>query len=195
MSRWVRAALVLVLALAISGCDLLGPSSQPPAVTVDTISAAMDKSDMKSAHFTVVGNVAKDGARYPVQGDGVLQRFPTSALATNLTLLTYSAAGDIQLQQIQIGGKIYSKLGAGAWTSKPETSTISPLNPTGYAGEDTRAGQAVWHVRSSDATSSYDMWVRESDAYIVLISYLDSAGNSFNFIMNSYNKSPVVTAP
>ena len=194
MSRLPLAIVCACLVLAISGCGDQ-QSSQPPGFTFSSIKAALNKSNMKSAHFSVVGNVVRNGASYAIQGDGVLQRLPAAAVETNLTVLTNSAAGDVQLQQIQIGGKVYSRTGTGAWSSQPDTSTVSPLNPTGYSGEDSRNGQAVWHLRSSDALNSYDMWIRESDAYIVLISYKDSSGESLNFIMNSYNKSPVIIAP
>ena len=65
---------------------------------------------------------------------------------------------------------------------------------TTYVGEEIISGAAVWHARSVSGKSTYDIWIRESDGYIVQLKF---AGTSGTFTMDffSYNKSPIIVAP
>lgn len=181
------------LALSTAGCSIFPDSPMPTPVTVDQVRAAFDNSNMKSAHFSVEGSFIKGANRFDVTGDGVLQRVPAEALQMNLIVLTYSAQGDLHIEQITIGGRLYTRVGTGQWTSTPETA--SPTTPTSYVGEETIAATLAWHVRSAGSGNTYDMWVRESDGYIAYLKLTDPTGSTFNMSFNSYNNSPVVVAP
>jgi hypothetical protein len=93
---------------------------------------------------------------------------------------------------VTVGGKDYTRIGSGGWSSKPTTS--SATTPTSYVGEEIMGGVSVWHARSTAVHSTYDMWIRESDGYIVQLAL---SGTSGDYTMNfdSYNKSPLIPTP
>ena len=59
-------------------------------------------------------------------------------------------------------------------------------------GEETLAGNTVWHARSNAAGNTDDIWVRESDGQIVQLAFSGASGN-FTMTFDSYNKSPVIS--
>lgn len=147
---------------------------------------------MKSAHFKLHGTMIKKPGYYPVTGDGIIQLAPREAFLMNLRVQTYSSLGVLKIQEVSVGGKDYSRVGTGGWSSK--RSTASPTAPTSYVGEEILAGTSVWHARSTALHSTYDMWIRESDGYILQLVYSGASGN-FTMIFDSYNKSPLIPTP
>jgi hypothetical protein len=184
-----------LVALAITACgssvaDTPGPTPTP--ITADSVRLAFDNSTMKSAHFKVKGTLIVKGNYLPVTGDGVVQLRPREAFKTNLSVQTYTSLGVLKIQEVTIGGRDYTRLGTGHWTSKP--STTSPTTLTSYVGEEIMNGTPVWHARSAAAASTYDVWVRESDGYMVKLSLAQATGN-LSMTFDSYNKSPVIVKP
>src|SRR2546422_3827041 len=122
-----------VIALAAGACgssvaDTPGPTPSP--VTADSVRAAFDNSTMKNAHFNLSGTVIKKPSYYPVTGDGVLQRTPREALLMNLRVQTYTSMGVLKIQEVTIGGKLYTRVGTGRRAS-PRT-TNPPAAATTY---------------------------------------------------------------
>jgi hypothetical protein len=193
--RWTLAAAGAFLVLATAACgsaDAGTPGPTPITVTADTIRTAFDSSTMKNAHFTLHGTFIVKRNYFPVTGDGVLQLAPREALAMTLRVQTYSSLGVLKIQDVTIGGRLYTRLGTGRWTSKPTTDTVTTI--TSYVGEEIISGTAVWHVRASDNGGTYDMWIRESDAYVVQLTVTSKSGNlTMNF--DSYNKSRAIAKP
>jgi len=195
----VRRALVTValgLLAVTTACSggLFGDVPSPSPVTAASVRAAVDNSSMDNAHFRVTGTLGIQGGHDPVSGDGVLEKNPTTALSLNLTVKTNTRAGNVTVQEVEIGGMIYTRTGNGQWTSAPETSTFSPTAPTTYVGEEDIGGTTTWHARSADKGSTYDIWVRETDGYIVYLSFTDSKSMlSMNF--DTYNRSALITVP
>ena len=184
-----------VVALATSACgssDAGAPGPIPSPITADSVRAAFDNSKMKSAHFKVQGTLIKKPGYYPVTGDGVFQLVPREALQTNLRVQTYTSAGVLKIQEVNIVGRLYTRVGTGRWTSK--ASSDSPMTLTSYVGEETLAGTTVWHARSVTAHSTYDVWVRESDGYIVQLA-LAQANSNLTMTFDSCNKSPAIAIP
>lgn len=194
MLRRTVVATAVGLLFTVSACgDVV--SSTPPSpspVTAAKVQAAVDNSTMKNAHFVVSGRFQVGIDHDPVTGDGVLQRVPTEAMALNLTI--QANGRQLTIQERSVGGRDYSRTGTGKWTSKPSQSTVSPTAPTVYVGEEYISGTWAWHARSSDSTTTYDLWVRESDGYLVVLT-LNQPGNFFSMSFDSYNKSPTITAP
>jgi len=184
---------LLALTTACSG-GLFGEVPSPSPITAASVRAAVDNSGMLNAHFRVTGTLGIQGNHFPVTGDGVLEKSPTSALSLNLTVKTNTRAGNITVQEVLIGGQIYTRTGNGQWTSAPETSTFSPTAPTTYVGEEDIAGTTTWHARSADNGSTYDIWVRETDGYIVFLSFIDTK-SSLTMTFDTYNESPLITVP
>jgi len=186
------AGAVAVLASTSCGSPSAGAATPTPGpVTADSVRAAFYNSTMDNAHFRLFGTVIKNRTYYPVTGDGVLQLRPVEALVINTYLTTYSTRA-LKIQEVTIDGKIYTRLNAGKWTSKP--TAISPTAVTTYVGEEILNGVAVWHARSTPSRSTYDLWVRESDGFIVEIKYTSVNGTiTMNF--DSYNKSREIAAP
>jgi hypothetical protein len=195
--RRTLATACTVVALATTACgsssvaDTAGGPTPSP-VTAATVSAALNHSKMKSGHFRLIGTLIKQPSYFPVTGNGVLQLAPREGFLMNLSVQTYSSQGTVKMQSISIGGKDYSRVGNGAWASKP--SKNSPTKPSSYIGEETVAGSKVWHARSVAPGSIYDMWIRESDGYIVQLALSLATGN-FTMTFDSYNKSPAIRAP
>jgi hypothetical protein len=195
----VRRALViaalgpLAVTTACSG-GIFGSVPSPSPVTAASVRAAVDNSTMDNAHFRVTGTLGIQGNHFPVTGDGVLERNPTTALSLNLTVQTNTRAGNLTVQEVEIGGQIYTRTGNGKWTSAPETSTSSPTAPTTYVGEESIAGTMTWHAQAAQNGSTYDIWVRETDGYIVFLQYTTTA-SVFTMHFDKYNESPLITVP
>ncbi len=190
----VTVALGLVAVTTACSGGIFGDVPSPSPVTAASVRAAVDNSSMDNAHFRVTGTLGIQGSHYPVTGDGVLEKNPTTALSLNLTVKTNTRAGNVTVQEVEIGGMIYTRTGNGQWTSAPETSTFSPTAPTTYVGEEDIGGTTSWHARSADKGSTYDIWVRETDGYIVYLSFTDSKSMlTMNF--DTYNQSALITVP
>jgi hypothetical protein len=184
---------VLCLTSACGGAFFSNVPSPSP-VTADTVRNAVDNSTMQNAHFRVSGTLGIQGNHFPLTGDGVLQRTPSTALSLNMTVETNTRAGNLTVQEVVIGGRTYARLNGGKWTSTPDTSTISPTAPTTYVGEEAIGGVMTWHASTAEKGSTYDIWVRETDGYIVYIQFTDPA-SALTMNFDIYNKSPVITAP
>ena len=189
------AGFVLVLATTACGTPAAGAvqtSATPGPVTADSIGAAFANSLMDNGHFKMHGTLIKNRTYFPVTGDGVLQQRPTEALLMNLNVQTYSSLGVLRIQEIAIGTRLFIRVGKGKWTQKRESA--SPTTPTVYVGEEIMSGTAVWHARSTVGSSTFDIWIRETDGYPVQLVYASTSGTlTMNF--NTFNKSPVITAP
>jgi hypothetical protein len=196
--RWLQtlATAGALVALASTACgstsaaDTSGPIPTP--VTADSVRLALDNSTMKSAHFKVTGTLIVKGNYLPVTGDGIVQLRPREAFKINMNVQTYTSLGVLKMQAVTIGGRAYTKLGSGHWTSKPSTS--SPTSITTYVGEETINGTPVWHARSGTKANTYDAWIRESDGYMVKISLAQATGN-MSMTFDTYNKSPLIVKP
>ena len=187
------AAALVALASTSCGSPVAGaPAATPGPVTADSIRTAFSNSTMDNAHFRLHGTAIKNRTYYPVTGDGVLQLRPVEALVTNSYLQTYTTRGAVKIQEVSVDGRLYTRTGAGKWTSKATSLSVSAL--TIYVGEEIMDGAAVWHAQTSTARSTYDLWIRESDAYIVQIKYTSISGTvTMNF--DTYNKSREIVAP
>jgi hypothetical protein len=193
--RRTLATAAALVALAGSACgspvaDTSGPTPSP--ITAATVRAAFEHSTMKSAHFRFSGTLIKKPGYYPVTGDGILQLVPRDALKMNFRVQTYTSAGVIKIQEVAIGGRLYIRTGSGGWSSKASSGSVTSL--TSYVGEETLAGASVWHAQTASKGNIYDLWVRESDGYIVQLTYTSASGN-LTMTFDSYNKSPVVAVP
>ncbi len=52
----------------------------------------------------------------------------------------------------------------------------------------------TWHASTAENGSTYDIWVRETDGYIVYIQFTDpNSALTMNF--DTYNQSPLITVP
>jgi hypothetical protein len=184
-----------VVALATTGCgssDAGAPGPTPTPITADSVRAAFNNSGMKSAHFKIHGTLIRKPGYYPMTGDGVFQLLPREALQTNISIQTYGPAGVLRIQEVNINGRLYTRLGTGRWTSK--ASTDSPTTITKYVGEEIQAGTVVWHAQSVSAHSTYDVWIRESDGYIVQLALAQATGN-LTFTFDSWDKSKAIAVP
>jgi hypothetical protein len=198
MWRRTLAIVTFGLALATAGCTSpLGGShsSGPPPMTATNVNDAMNQSTMKNAHFTAEGFLASGANRYAFTGEGDMQQTPVFAMEMNLVIQTYTAYGGVNVKIIDIGGRTYTRFGAGGWTSEADTQSFPSGTPTNYIGAETRAGVPVWHVEEVSDGNVQDIWVRESDGYIVYMTFTDASGSGFDLLMTSYNASPVIKAP
>lgn len=185
--------MVVALATVACGSDVAGTAGPTPTpVTVDTVRAAFDSSTMKNAHFKLHGTLIIKRNYFPVTGDGVLQLLPREALSMTFRVQTYSSLGVLKAQEVTIGGRMYSRFGSGAWTSKPTTS--SPTAIATYVGEEIMSAIAVWHVRSISTADTTDMWIRESDGYIVQLVDASKSG-TLTMEFDTYNKSRAISKP
>jgi len=184
---------VLAVTSACGGAFFADVPSPSP-VTAASVRAAVDNSSMQNAHFRVTGTLGIQGNHFPITGDGVLERSPTTALSLNLTVQSNTRAGNLTVQEVDIGGTLYTRVGNGKWTSAPDTSTSSPTTPTTYVGEEDIAGTMTWHARSAENGTSYDIWVRETDGYIVFLQYT-TAASVFTMHFDTYNESALITVP
>jgi hypothetical protein len=184
-----------VLATAACGSPVAGAPVASPAgpVTADSIRAAFTNSTMDSGHFRLHGTVIKNRVYFPINGNGVLQLRPTEALLVNLSIQTFGTPPLIKGTEITIGGKLYSRIGAGHWSSKA-ASHGSMVTITTYVGEEIISGAGVWHTRSVDGKNTSDIWIRESDGYIVQLKFASVTGG-YTMEFFSYNKNPIIVAP
>jgi hypothetical protein len=194
-NRRVLAIVGAIVALASTSCGSPAagaPVATPGPVTADSIKAAFSNSTMDNAHFTLHGTAVKNRTYYPVTGDGVLQLRPVEALVQNSHLQTFTSRSGLKIQEVTINGRLYSRIGTGKWTSKATSLSVSEI--TTYVGEEILDGTAVWHARTNTSRSTYDLWIRETDAYIVQIKFISVSG-SVTMSFDSYNKSREIVAP
>ena len=195
--RRILATAGFVVALATTACGVpaagaVPTSPTPGPVTADSVSAAFGNSTMDNGHFKLHGTFIKNRVYFPVTGDGVLQLRPQEALAMNLSIQTFGSQGTLKIQEIAMGTRLFIRVGKGKWGQKRESA--SPTAPSTYLGEQIISGVALWHTRSSSGSSSFDLWIRETDGYPVQLQYASTSGTlTMNF--NLYNKSPVIKAP
>ncbi|HEV2218377.1 MAG TPA: hypothetical protein VGV88_12485 [Candidatus Dormibacteraeota bacterium] len=187
---------LLALPTACGGA-LFGSVPSPSPVTADSVSAAFDNSTMTNGHFLVTGTIGVQDTHYPVTGDGVLQKSPAFALKLDLTVQGNSGA-TLVIHEVLVGGKDYTRVGNGKWSSTPDTSSSSPTTATKYVGEETIGGTLTWHAQSADHATgggnTYDIWVRETDGYVVFLQYT-SPSSVLTMRFDTYNQSPAITAP
>ena len=184
-----------VVALASTSCGspvAVASNPTPGPVTADSVRTALSSSTMDNAHFKLHGTLIKRRTYYPYTGDGVLQLRPVEALLMNVSLQTYSGHGATRSQNITIDGRVYTRTGTGKWSSTP--TTISPTAVTSYVGEEIMDGKAVWHARTEAGRTVYDLWIRESDAYLVQMKYSGPSG-TYTMIFDSYNTSRAIAKP
>jgi hypothetical protein len=184
-----------VVALASTSCGspvAIASKPTPGPVTADSVHAAFGNSTMDNGHFKLHGQIIHRPTYYPVTGDGVLELRPREALQMNLNVQTFSSKGVVKIREVNIGSTSYTRVGTGHWTSKPTSS--SPINLTIYIGEEIMSGVAVWHARTGTGHNAFDVWVRESDGYIVQITYADTSG-TFTMNFDAYNKSGEIPVP
>jgi hypothetical protein len=188
------AGATVLLASAACGEPVAGapPVPTPTPVTGESIAAAVGNSTMDNAHFRLFGNLVHKPTYYPVTGDGILQLRPVEALQMNLNVQTFSSLGVLKIQEIAVGTRLYMRVGTGKWSAKRESA--SATTPTSYVGEEIMYGNAVWHARSTSGSSSYDIWVRESDGYITQLVYATTSGK-LTMVFNLYNKSRPIVIP
>jgi hypothetical protein len=147
---------------------------------------------MDNAHFTLHGTLMKNRTfYYPITGNGVLQLRPVEALATSIYPQNYGSHAT-KIQRVSIGGRLYTRNGTGRWTSAPTPVSLTAI--TSYVGEEIINGTAVWHARTEAGRTTYDLWLRESDGYIVQVKYA-GVGGTYTMIFDSYNNSPEIAAP
>ena len=183
----------LVLATTACGSDVAGTAGPAPTpVTADTVRAAFDSSTMKNAHFRLHGTFIVKRNYFPLTGDGVLQLAPREAVAMTFRIQTYSSQGLLKFQVVTVGGKAYLRVGSGRWTSKPSTGSMVTI--TSYVGGEIMSGTAVWHVRSVSGGDTNDIWIRETDAYIVQLVDVGTSG-TMTMDFDSYNKSRAIAKP
>ena len=189
------AGTAVVLATAACGSPVAGAPVASPAgpVTADSIRAAFTSSTMDSGHFRLHGTLIKNRVYFPTTGNGVLQLRPTEALLVNLSIQTFGTPPLLKTTEITIGGKLYSRIGAGHWSSKAASGN-SIVTITTYVAEEIISSVGVWHVRSVDGKSTYDIWIRESDGYLVQLKFAGASGG-FTMEFFSYNKNPIIVAP
>ena len=190
----VVACAAVVLVTGACGSPVAGApvAATPGPVTADSIQAALNNSTMDSGHFRMHGTIIKNRVYFPVNGNGVLQQRPEEALLMNLSVQTFGNPPLLKMTEITVGGKIYSRVGSGHWSSKASSSSI--LSITTYVGEEIISGAGVWHARSVEGKNTYDIWVRESDGYLVQLKFAGTSG-SYTMEFFSYNKNPVIVAP
>lgn len=193
-SRWLWiAGGLLGLLLVATAC---GPSSTAISggtPTATSVANAIKTSSMKNAHFTAQGSLASGANRLAATGDGTIQIKPTFALQINFQIQT--SLGTTGLEVIVVDNTEYSRTGTGAWTTQPDPSAAFVTMPNKYIGEDTLNGIKAWHVQWQGQPGTYDDWVRESDGYLMKVTYAATVGSTYTFTFDSYNTATIIVAP
>lgn len=160
--RLLLAAVPLVL-LAACAAPIIGtPSAQE-------IAAKPSQSNLKDAHFTLVGQVTSGAADVQVKGEGLMVFRPSTASRMILT----GSVGVIPfaVELISVNGVEYQRVGNAKWTKT--TSNAKPASSSTWAtakglkliGEESLPQGKAWHVKGTSDGQPFDLWVRESDGY------------------------------
>jgi len=189
---WIGGGLVGLLLIATAcGTSSTAISSSTPTAT--SVASAIKNSSMMNGHFTVQGNLASGANRLAATGDGTIQIKPAFALQINFQIQT--SLGTTGLEVIVVDNTEYSHTGAGAWTTQPDPSAASVTTPNKYVGEATLNGIKAWHVEWQGQPGTYDDWVRESDGYLMKVTYAATVGSTYTFTFDSYNTGTIILAP
>jgi len=190
--QWIGGGL-LGLLLAATACSTSSTAISGGPPTAPSVANAIQHSSMKNAHFTVHGSLASGASRLAATGDGTIQIKPTFALHINFQIQT--TLGTTGLEVIVVDNTEYSRTGTGGWTSQPDLSAASLTTPDKYIGVDTLSGSKAWHVQWQGQPGTYDDWVRESDGYLMKVTYAAAAGSTYTFTFDSYNTGTIIVAP
>jgi Domain of unknown function (DUF4352) len=186
-----RLLIVALLLLIAAGCA--APWTPP---TPADILAKPSHSSMKDGHFKLSGHLTSGAYATDLTGDGVMILQPN--YASSMHLQGSIGALPFALQTIDINGKSYSRVGSDKWTEANAQS--EPGNPNGASGakligEDGLPVGKSWHVRATGPSGQqFDVWVRESDGYLVKYSGGTDSG-SITLEFDRYNIAPTVAAP
>jgi outer membrane lipoprotein-sorting protein len=187
-----RVACLALVVTITSACS--APWSPPTAAEILNKPA---QSDMKDGHFTVKAHVTSGTITVDLTGDGTLVLKPKYAVRFNLQ----GSVGQLPIgfQEIVVDGQSYSRLGNQKWIESPSQSEpgnigSSAKNPR-MVGEDNLSQGKSWHEEATDSTGqAFDVWVRESDGYLVKYSGSLSTG-SITLEFDKYNTGGAVSAP
>jgi hypothetical protein len=190
--KWILTAGATAMFLA-SACD---PPWAPP--TPAQILNKPSQSDMKDGHFTLKGHLASGAFAMDVTGDGTMVLKPKYALSVRMQ--GSLGAIPIAIQQIEVGGKSYSRVGNQKWTESdvkggPVGSGSTAKDPK-LVGEESLSQGKSWHIHATDSAPNqpFDAWIRESDGYFVKYSSSSDTG-TLAFEFDKYNTGASVSAP
>jgi len=152
---------------------------------------------MKDGHFTVKAHLASGAITVDLTGDGTMVLKPKYAVSFNLQ----GSVGQlpIGLQEIVVDGQSYSRLGTQKWTDSPSQSEPGNVSSSAKSpkliSEDSLSQGKSWHIQATDSSDqAFDVWVRESDGYLVKYSGSLSTG-SITLEFDKYNTGSAVSAP
>ena len=189
---WIGGGL-LGLLLAATACGTSSAAISGGAPTATSVANAIKNSSMKNAHFTVQGSLASGANRLAATGDGTIQIKPTFALQINFQVQT--SIGTTGLEVIVVDNTEYSRTGTGSWTSQPDPSAAALTTPDKYIGEENLNAVKAWHVQWHGQPGTYDDWVRESDGYLIKVTYAATVGSKYTITFDTYNTGTIVVAP
>jgi Domain of unknown function (DUF4352) len=180
------------LALLLSG-GCAAPWTPP---TPSEILAKPSQSSMKDGHFRISGHITSGAYASDVSGEGTMVMQPRYAFSMRLQ----GSIGQIPfaVQQVDVNGKSYSRVGSAKWTKSDARN--EPGNPSGaraarLIGEESLSAGKSWRVRAVNSSGqTFDMWVRESDGYLVKYAGTSDTG-SISIEFDRYNTGETVSAP
>lgn len=189
--RYCGLSILTMIVLGASGCA--APFSPPTAAE---ILAKPANSNMRDGHFKMSGHISSGTFTTEISGQGVLTLKPHYAMSMqmqgSLGQLAFTA------QSIDIDGKSYSRTGSEKWTqsqAKAQPGMTSGTTNAKLIGEENLSVGKTWHVRGTDSSGRpVDIWVRESDGYMVKYSG-STDGASIALEFDQFNTGTTVTAP
>ncbi len=191
-ARILTAMLGLSLLLT-AGAGCAAPWTPP---TPSEILAKPSHSGMKDGHFKISGHLTSGAYAADVSGDGTMILQPAYALSMRLQ----GSIGQLPfaVQEIDVNGKSYSRIGTAKWTESEAKN--KPGNPSGatearLVGEESLAPGKSWHIHATSSSGQpFDTWVRESDGYIAKYAGATDSG-SISIEFDRYNTGATVSPP
>ena len=188
--------LLFGVAVLAAGCGV----PTPAAPTAKDVLAKPQQSDLKDAHFTVIGKITDNGTTVELVGDGALAYKPK--LAGRFKFTTNVGGQQVTIQEISLDGTNYGLTPASPkWVATQSTSGIDPSAFVGaseqkYVGEENLPQGKAWHATAKDKDgNAFDAYIREKDGYPIKYVETQTGGQNITLTFDKYNTGETITAP
>jgi hypothetical protein len=195
----MRRTLLVASFLFLASCS----SAPLPTPSAQTILTRPLQASWHDAAFNLSESVPVEGGTNTAHGAGSLLRHP---LAIAYSEVNDSQQNPVKLEFTSVSGtdwwRITALPGPGNWHSTPSAPDVADPISLWPALTSPRLVDSLplkntpsWHVSAEAGTSSFDLWVRQSDGYPLQIITLEAGGKSFTYDFFAYNTGATISAP
>lgn len=191
------ALILIAIAAVAASCGTPTPAAPP---TAKEVLAKPQQSNLKDAHFNVIGKITDNGTTIQLVGDGALVYRPKPE--GRFKFQTTVGGQTVTIQEISLNGTNYGLTPASPkWVATKSASGFDPTVFAGasdqkYIGEENLAQGKAWHASAKDKDgNAFDAFIRESDGFPIKYVQTQSGGQNITLTFDRYNAGETIAAP